>query len=84
MTHRNASTPSARWHLSNGTWYLARDDRRIAVIEPTWDDRSWFLFAIDNAGELVFAGAWRRIAVIKVFRITNYNQFYLLFAKIFF
>ena len=65
MTHRNVSPPSAGWHLSNGTWYLTRAGRRIAVIEPTWDDRSWFLFGIDHCGEPVFASTWRRIATLK-------------------
>ena len=65
MTHRNASASSPKWHRSNGAWSLTRAGRRIAIIEPTWDDRSWFLFDIDHDGEPVFAGAWRRIATLK-------------------
>ena len=64
-TH-SVSTPSTQWHRSKGVWSLTRAGRRIAVIEPTWDDNHWCLFGIGPDGEPVFAGAWRRIATLKV------------------
>ena len=63
--NRTVSASSPRWRHSNGVWCLTRAGHDIAVVEPSGDDRSWALFGIDQDGEPVFAGAWRRIVTLK-------------------
>ena len=54
MTHRNTSTPSTRWHRSNGTWCLTCAGRPVARIER--DGQRGLCFAIDAAGDDWFLG----------------------------
>jgi hypothetical protein len=61
-----SSSPSTRWQLSNGVWYLTDANRRRAIIEPAWDDEHWLLFAIGSDGEAVYVRALRRIAALKL------------------
>lgn len=63
MTRNRISSP--KWISANGIWSLTRDGQRLAVIEPSWDDHSWFLFGMDRSGEPAFAGAFRRLASLK-------------------
>jgi hypothetical protein len=64
--NRTSSSPSTRWQLSNGVWYLTDANRRRAIIEPAWDDEHWFLFSIGLDGEPVYVRALRRIAALKL------------------
>ncbi len=68
MTKRIASTasPSTRWQFVNDVWSLIRDGRRIAVIEPSWDDHHWFLFSVNADGGHDFCGARQRIVALKL------------------
>ena len=56
-----SASSTTRWQKSNGVWSLLRAGRCIAVIEPSWDDRYWCIFAFGDGGEPFFVRARRRI-----------------------
>lgn len=60
-THANTIAVSHSLDL----WQLNKDGQTLAVIERAWDDRNWLVFLADASGQLVFHGAYGRIATLK-------------------